>query len=90
MQMGLSPPSSGRDPLLEDPLSFLDKLPVEIDCVLGDAPRGVVFTEDVVGGLVVVLVHQGGVTMAFFGERFGGCAIAAGVGLVGLSGLLAR
>jgi hypothetical protein len=55
---------------------------VQIDGVAGNARLGVVGAEDVVAGLVVVLLHLGGVLLAFLAERVGGSAVAGLVGLV--------
>jgi hypothetical protein len=82
MQMRLSAAPSSPDALLQHVLGFLDKQAVQIDGVAGDARLGVVGAEDVVAGLVVVLLHLGGVLLAFLAERVGGSAVAGLVGLV--------
>ena len=72
------------DPLLEDPLRLLDKLPVQINRVPVHPAHGVVLPEDVVRRLPVVLVRQRAVSLALFRELVRGAAVAASVGLVGL------
>lgn len=74
----------GADAVLEDALSLLDKLAVQVDRVGLDAPVGVVLAEDEVGGLLVVVVHAGGVRLALVGELLCGGAIAVFIGLAGL------
>lgn len=66
MQMILSLLLRISDPLLQYPFCFFYELPVEINGVVCDAAGRVVFAEYVVGGLVVVGVHFGGVRFAFF------------------------
>lgn len=53
------------DPLLEHVLSLLNKQAVQIDGVVLDTAVRVVLAEDVVARLAVVLVHLGGVLLAF-------------------------
>ena len=62
------------DALLEDLLGLLDELAVQVDGVGVDAADGVVFAENVLGRLFVVVVC------------FGGGAVAALVGLLGARG----
>lgn len=45
----------------ENMFCFFYELAVEIYCVAGDAVGGVVFAEDILGGLFVVLVYFCGV-----------------------------
>lgn len=85
-QMRLSSRLVGTDALLEDALGLLDELAVEIDRVGLDATLGIVFAEDVFGGLLVVVVHLGGVRLALVGELLGSGAIAVFIGLSGLEG----
>lgn len=82
MQMVLPRLLRVPDPLLEDILRLLDELPVQVDRVGGDAPRGVVLPEDVLGGLFVVLGHRRAVLLAFFREGVGRGPVARGVGLL--------
>lgn len=65
------------DALLEDLFCLFDELAVEIDGVVCDAAGGVVFSEDVVGGLLVIGVHLRGVFLAFFAQLVRGGAVAA-------------
>lgn len=74
----------GADAFLEDALGLLDELAVQVDRVGLDAPVGVVLAEDEVGGLLVVVVHAGGVRLALVGELLCGSAIAVFIGLTGL------
>lgn len=66
--------------LLEHVLCFLDEQAVKIHCVGRDAALGIVGAEDVVARLLVVLVHFGGVLLAFVGELLCARAIARFVG----------
>lgn len=67
------------DPLLENLLSLLDELAVQVDGIGGDAPVGVVLAEDKLGRLLVVVIHLAAVRLAFLRELFGAGAIAARV-----------
>lgn len=73
------------DALLEDVLGLLDELPVQVDRVVGDAARRVVLPEDVLAGLLVVLVHLRRVPLALVAQLLGLGAAAALVRLVSLS-----
>lgn len=84
MQVRLPARLGVLDARLEDVLSLLDELPVQVDRVVGDAPGGVVLAEDILGGLLIVCVHLGAVLLALVGEGFGLGAIAALVCLAGL------
>lgn len=72
------------NPLLQDVLGFLDELSMEIYGVAVDAADGVVFPEDVVGRLLIVLFHHGTMSLAFLGEFVRCCSIASIVRLMGL------
>lgn len=85
MQVRLAVLLGVADALLEHVLGLLDELPVEVDRVVGHAARRVVLPEDVVRGLLVVLVHLGRVPLALVAQLLGLGAVAALVGLVGLS-----
>lgn len=52
------------DAVLEDILGLLDELAVQVDGVVGDAIHCVVLAEDVVAGLLVVLIHLGRVAFS--------------------------
>lgn len=84
MQVGLAGGLGVADALLEDILSFLDKLAVQVDGVLGDAAGGVVLTEDELGGLLVVLGLFLLVPLAFVRELLSASAVATFIGLVSL------
>ena len=58
MQMGIPPLSRSPDPLFENLLRFLDELPMQVDRIWVHATRSIVLTEDELGGLFVVHVHQ--------------------------------
>jgi hypothetical protein len=72
--------------LLEDLLGLFDELAVKINGVAVDFADGVVFAEDELGGLLVVLVGFGGVRLALLRQLFRASAIAALVGLLRLRG----
>lgn len=74
----------GADAVLEDAFGLLDELAVQVDRVGLDTPGGIVLAEDEVGGLLVVVVHAGGVCLALVGELLCGGAIAVFIGLAGL------
>ena len=84
VQMGLAARLGVAYPRLEDVLGLLDELPVQVDRVLGDAALGVVLAEDVLGRLLVVLVHLGPVALALVAQLLRLGAIAALVRLAGL------
>lgn len=82
VQVRLAVLSGVADALLENLLCFFDELAVEIDGVGVDLAHGVVFTENELGGLSVVVVGFGGVRLALVRQVFGSCAVAALVGLL--------
>lgn len=84
MQMRLSGTLRISNPLLQDPFRLLHILSMQIDRVAIDSPDGIVFTENVIRGLLIVRVHHCAVAFAFFGELVRGRAVAALVGLLGL------
>jgi hypothetical protein len=55
------------DPLLQDPLGLLDELPVQINSISINPPRGIVLAEDVIRGLLVIRVHLCGVLLSLLG-----------------------
>lgn len=84
MQVCLAGGLVGADALLEDALSFLDELAVQIDAVGLYAAGCVVLAEDEVGGLLIVVVHLGIMRLALVGELLRAGAIAVVVRLSGL------
>ena len=74
------------DALLEDLLGFFDELAVQVDSITVDFADGVVFAEDELGGLLVVLVGFGCVRLALLRQLFRPGAVAALVGLLRLRG----
>lgn len=72
------------NPLLQDPLRLLHKLPVKINCIRIYTPRGVILAEDEIRSLLVIRIHLSGMLLAFLGELVCSGAIAALVRLVGL------
>lgn len=84
MQMRLPVLLRISDPLLDDILSLLDKLPMQINRIVRDAPRRVVLAEYVVRRLLVVLVHLRSVRLALLGQLVRQPSIAALVCLVRL------
>ena len=57
---------SVSDALLENILGFFDELAVQINGVSIDPADGIIFPEDVVGRLFVVLVHHCAVSFPLF------------------------
>ena len=86
VQVRLAAGLVGADALLEDALRLLDEEPVQVDLVAADLAGGVVLAEDVVGRLLVELVHLAVVHLALVGELLGGGAVARVVRLLGLLG----
>ena len=83
VQMAFSSLSRNPDPLFQNILGFFYEQAVEVNGVARDSALGVVFPEDVVARLTVVLVHLRGVGFAFFGQLVGSRSITGLVGLVG-------
>ena len=95
--MAFSPLSRDPNPLFQHIFGLFYEQAVEVNGITRDSALSVVFPEDVVARLTVVLVHLRGVGFAFFGQLVGSRSIAGLVGLVGfvetggsLSGFLAR
>jgi hypothetical protein len=86
VEMRLSVLLGVADALLEDLLGLLDKLAVQIDGVARDFSYSVVFAEDELGGLLVVLVGFGCVRLALLRQLFRLVAVAALVGMLRLRG----
>lgn len=87
MQMVLPALGAQRaDPRLENLLGLVDELPVQVERVRRGAVGGVVLAEYVGRGLRVVLLCEGLVALAFFGEGVGRRAVVGGVRLVSLFG----
>ena len=84
MQMRLACGLSVFDPLFQDVFCLFNELSVQVNGVAVDSADGIVLAEDEVGGLLVVLIHHGAVSFAFFGELVRGTAVSAFVGIVGL------
>jgi len=72
------------NPLLQNILGFLHKLPVQINCIGFNAPRRVVLLEDKLRCLAIILLHFAPVRFALLAEFFGPCAIAGRVCFFGL------
>lgn len=72
------------DALFQNILSLLNKLSVQINRVVRDAAWRIVFTENELGGLLVVLLHLSAVRFAFLGKLFCACTVAVFVCLFGL------
>lgn len=75
--------SRNPNPLFQNILGLFYEQAVEVNGVARDSALGVVFPEDVVARLTVVLVHLRGVGFAFFGKLVGARSIAGFVRLVG-------
>ena len=86
MQMRLPVRLRISNPLLQHILRLLDKLAVQVNRIAVDSAHGVVLAEDEVGRLLVILVHQLGVALAFFAEVVRCGAVAAHVCTVRLRG----
>jgi hypothetical protein len=86
MQVVLTSTLCVLDSLLQNLLGLFDKLTVQINRVRVDSANHVVLTENVLGGLSVVVVGLLSMTLCFLGQVVGGTAIAASVGLLRLCG----
>lgn len=86
IEMGLPIALRILDALSDNFLGFLDKLAVEVDGVRVDPADGVVLTEDVVRGLVVVIVGFLSMLPAFVRELLRAGAVTALVGLTRFGG----
>lgn len=84
MQMRLPRTLRVPYPLRHNPFRLLDILSMQINRVAIHAPDGIVFPEDIIGGLLIILIHHGAVSFTLFRELVRRRAIAAIVGLVGL------
>ena len=88
VEMGLVRLSSVADPLFEDFFGFFDELAMEIDCIAGDFPYGVVFAKDEFGGLFVVFICFGCVLFGLCRGIVGARSITPFVGLTRFSGVV--
>lgn len=84
MQMILPRTLRITNPLLQYPLRLLYKLPMQINRIPIHSAHRIVFPENVIRRLLIILVHQRAMPLAFFRQLVRGAAIAAFVGLVGL------
>jgi hypothetical protein len=82
MQMALSSLSRDPDPLFQDIFGLFYEQAMEINGITRDTALGVVFSEDVVARLIVVLVHFRCMSFALFGELVGARTIAGFVCLM--------
>jgi hypothetical protein len=82
MQMALSSLSRNPDSLFQDIFGLFYEQAVEVNGIARDTTLGVVFPEDVVARLIVVLVHFRCVGFAFFRELVGARSIAGFVCLM--------
>lgn len=73
--------------LFQNLLRLLDKLSVQVDCIRLYATICVILAENELGRLLVILFHFAPVGLALFRELFGGGAITARVGFLGLDGV---
>jgi hypothetical protein len=64
--MGLSSLLRMSNPLLQNMLRLLYKLPMQINGIIRDSSRRIVLSEDVVGSLFVVLIHLHRMRFALF------------------------
>jgi hypothetical protein len=77
MQMRLPVLLRVFDPLLKNVLCLLYKLSVEIDRIISDSSLRVVLAENIVGRLLVVLVHLRGMRLAFLRQLMRRCSITS-------------
>lgn len=82
MQMAFSPLPGNPDPLFQNILGLFYEQAVEVNGIASHAALGVVFPEDVVARLVVVLVHFRCMGFALFGELVSTRSIAGFVCLM--------
>lgn len=72
------------DALLQKFLGFFHKLPVQVNRIRGHSLRGVVFLEDVLGGLLIEICHHLSVLFALVRQLLGEMAITTFVCLARL------
>lgn len=89
VEMALPASLGVTDPGLQDPFSLLDKLPVQVYCIIRDPLRGIILAENIVGSLPVVFFHCGPVLFALVRQTLRLGAIPVVVGFPGLSGVAA-
>ena len=82
MQMRLARLPRIPNPLLQDPLRLLDKLPMQINRVPIHPAHRIVLPENIVRRLPVVRVHECAVPLALLGQLVRRAPVAALVGLV--------
>ena len=85
--MRLPSPLRIPNPLLQNLLRLLNKLPMQIQRIPIHAPHSIVLPQDVIRRLLIVLVHHCAVALALVRKRVRCRAIAAFVGFVRLMDL---
>lgn len=83
VQVVFAPALGSFDALFQYVLSFLDKQAVQIDCVICYSAVCVVFTENIVARLTVILFHLRSVLLPLLRQVVSACAVAGLVSLVG-------
>lgn len=66
MKVGLAGGLSVSDALLENIFGFLDELSMQVNGIAVDPPKSIIFPEDEVGCLLVVLFHHCAMSFPFF------------------------
>ena len=76
MKVGLPVLLRVADTFFQDVLGLLDKLTMEVNSILRDTTLRVVFSEDELARLLVVIGHLSGMTLAFLTQLLSGSSIA--------------
>lgn len=64
----------------QDVLGLLHKLAVQVNRILGNTATSIVFAENELRGLLVILLHLATMGLSLLGELLGPCAVAIRVG----------
>jgi hypothetical protein len=83
--MGLALRLRISDALLQNVLRLFYELSMQIDGVAVDPAHRIIFAKDIVRGLLVVGIGGLTVSLPFFGEFMGGCAITTLIGVARLT-----
>lgn len=70
------------NPLLQNALRLLHKLPMQINCVAIHPPHRVILPEYIIARLSIILVRHRAVSLTFLGQLVRGAAVTALVGLL--------
>ncbi len=84
MQMSLPILLRISNPLLQNILRLFYKLPMQINCIIWDSSSCIVLAENVIGSLLVVLIHLRRMTLPLFRQLMRSCPIPSFICLMRL------